>query len=224
MVLGRVDPISRKGSLAASWHEVGPSPEQEALGEAPGQGPASLRLEAGSPWSLDTRRTELGVRHGLTLLPLRVTAGTRARYVDILNPGGPQRSEPALAPTDLFAPLAPLPIPAHLLGPNTGTQPGQQGCPLPACWPRVSFWGPGLGPLLRRAPWTQSARPTMVSAGACVRGAGGARPPEFSPPGTRAMWTARASSVSPQMQRGCRPPRGPAGRGWPGQSPPRIPR
>ena len=61
---------------------------------------------------------------GMTLFPLRVTAGTRARYVDVLNPGGPQRSEPTLAPTDLFAPLAPLPIPAHLLGPNAGTQPG----------------------------------------------------------------------------------------------------
>ncbi|KAB0380479.1 hypothetical protein FD755_008263 [Muntiacus reevesi] len=52
----------------------------------------------------------------------RKAAGTRARYVDILNPGGPQRSESALAPTDLFAPLAPLPIPAHLLGPNADAE------------------------------------------------------------------------------------------------------
>ncbi|XP_030896886.1 protein transport protein Sec16A isoform X5 [Leptonychotes weddellii] len=48
----------------------------------------------------------------------RKAAGTRARYVDVLNPGGPQRSEPALAPAEFFAPLAPLPIPAHLFGPN----------------------------------------------------------------------------------------------------------
>ncbi|KAM5259501.1 protein transport protein Sec16A isoform 2-T2 [Hipposideros larvatus] len=48
----------------------------------------------------------------------RKAAGTRARYVDVLNPGGPRRAEPALAPADLFAPLAPLPIPAHLCGPN----------------------------------------------------------------------------------------------------------
>ncbi|XP_057580040.1 protein transport protein Sec16A isoform X3 [Hippopotamus amphibius kiboko] len=52
----------------------------------------------------------------------RKAAGTRARYVDVLNPGGPQRSEPALAPADFFAPLAPLPIPAHLFGPNAGTE------------------------------------------------------------------------------------------------------
>ncbi|KAI5253553.1 Protein Transport Protein Sec16A [Manis pentadactyla] len=48
----------------------------------------------------------------------RKAAGTRARYVDVLNPGGPQRNEPALAPADFFAPLAPLPIP-HLFGPNS---------------------------------------------------------------------------------------------------------
>ncbi|XP_072816546.1 protein transport protein Sec16A isoform X1 [Vicugna pacos] len=48
----------------------------------------------------------------------RKAGGSRARYVDVLNPGGLQRSEPALAPSDFFAPLAPLPIPAHLLGPH----------------------------------------------------------------------------------------------------------
>ncbi|XP_014637805.1 PREDICTED: protein transport protein Sec16A isoform X3 [Ceratotherium simum simum] len=48
----------------------------------------------------------------------RKAAGSRARYVDILNPGGARRTEPALAPAELFAPLAPLPIPAHLFGPN----------------------------------------------------------------------------------------------------------
>ncbi|XP_036162722.1 protein transport protein Sec16A isoform X17 [Myotis myotis] len=55
----------------------------------------------------------------------RKAAGSRARYVDILNPGGPQRTEPALAPADLFAPLAPLPIPAQLFGPN----PDAEGAP-----------------------------------------------------------------------------------------------
>ncbi|XP_034520732.1 protein transport protein Sec16A isoform X6 [Ailuropoda melanoleuca] len=52
----------------------------------------------------------------------RKAAGARARYVDVFNPGGPQRSEPALAPAEFFAPLAPLPIPAHLFGPNTGAE------------------------------------------------------------------------------------------------------
>ncbi|XP_036272664.1 protein transport protein Sec16A isoform X2 [Pipistrellus kuhlii] len=48
----------------------------------------------------------------------RKAAGSRARYVDVLNPGGAQRADPALAPADLFAPLAPLPIPAQLFTPN----------------------------------------------------------------------------------------------------------
>ncbi|KAM6183251.1 protein transport protein Sec16A isoform 2-T2 [Erethizon dorsatum] len=48
----------------------------------------------------------------------RKAGGSRARYVDVLNPGGTQRSEPALAPADFFAPLAPLPIPPNLFVPN----------------------------------------------------------------------------------------------------------
>lgn len=52
----------------------------------------------------------------------RKAAGARARYVDVLNPGGPQRSEPALAPAEFFAPLAPMPIPTHLFGPNTDAE------------------------------------------------------------------------------------------------------
>ncbi|XP_062063238.1 protein transport protein Sec16A isoform X1 [Lepus europaeus] len=48
----------------------------------------------------------------------RKAVGPRARYVDVLNPGGAPRTEPALAPADLFAPLAPLPIPANLFVPN----------------------------------------------------------------------------------------------------------
>ncbi|KAM5328059.1 protein transport protein Sec16A isoform 3-T6 [Glossophaga mutica] len=55
----------------------------------------------------------------------RKAGGTRARYVDVLNPGGPQRADPALAPADLFAPLAPLPLPAPLFGPN----PEAEGAP-----------------------------------------------------------------------------------------------
>ncbi|XP_028724646.1 protein transport protein Sec16A isoform X5 [Peromyscus leucopus] len=48
----------------------------------------------------------------------RKAGGSRARYVDVLNPSGTQRSEPALAPSDFFAPLAPLPIPSNLFVPN----------------------------------------------------------------------------------------------------------
>uniref|UniRef100_A0A2K6TIQ9 Protein transport protein sec16 n=2 Tax=Saimiri boliviensis TaxID=27679 RepID=A0A2K6TIQ9_SAIBB len=52
----------------------------------------------------------------------RRAAGTRARYVDVLNPSGAQRSEPALAPVDFVAPLAPLPIPSHLFVPSTDAE------------------------------------------------------------------------------------------------------
>ncbi|XP_072489037.1 protein transport protein Sec16A isoform X3 [Notamacropus eugenii] len=46
-------------------------------------------------------------------------AGTRARYVDVLNPNGTKQSGPVPAPSDLFAPLAPLPIPSNLFVPNS---------------------------------------------------------------------------------------------------------
>lgn len=48
----------------------------------------------------------------------RKAAGSRSRYVDVLNPGSTQRSDPVLAPADFFAPLAPLPIPALVVGPQ----------------------------------------------------------------------------------------------------------
>ncbi|XP_075761504.1 protein transport protein Sec16A isoform X3 [Pelodiscus sinensis] len=46
-------------------------------------------------------------------------AGTRARYVDVLNPNGAKSSGAVPAPLDLFAPLAPMPIPANLFVPNS---------------------------------------------------------------------------------------------------------
>ncbi|XP_074066810.1 protein transport protein Sec16A isoform X2 [Macrotis lagotis] len=51
----------------------------------------------------------------------RKAAGTRARYVDVLNPSG-TKSGPVPAPSDLFAPLAPLPIPSNLFVPNSEEQ------------------------------------------------------------------------------------------------------
>lgn len=79
---------------------------------------------------------------GVTSLPLPVAARARARYVDVLNPGGPQRSEPALAPADFFAPLAPLPIPTHLFGPDPGRQRGSSClCAASDLWPlSESLW------------------------------------------------------------------------------------
>uniref|UniRef100_A0A8C3JW70 Protein transport protein sec16 n=1 Tax=Calidris pygmaea TaxID=425635 RepID=A0A8C3JW70_9CHAR len=50
----------------------------------------------------------------------RRAAGSRARYVDVLNPGGTKSSGAVPAPSDLFAPLAPMPIPANVFVPNSG--------------------------------------------------------------------------------------------------------
>ncbi|KAM9218207.1 protein transport protein Sec16A isoform 4-T4 [Leptosomus discolor] len=49
----------------------------------------------------------------------RRAAGSRARYVDVLNPGGAKASGALPAPSDLFAPLAPMPIPANVFVPNS---------------------------------------------------------------------------------------------------------
>ncbi|XP_057265129.1 protein transport protein Sec16A isoform X5 [Pezoporus wallicus] len=49
----------------------------------------------------------------------RRAAGSRARYVDVLNPGGTKSSGTLPAPSDLFAPLAPMPIPANVFVPNS---------------------------------------------------------------------------------------------------------
>ncbi|XP_061459681.1 protein transport protein Sec16A isoform X2 [Rhineura floridana] len=53
----------------------------------------------------------------------RRAAGSRARYVDILNPSGAKSPGAAApAPSDLFAPLAPMPIPANLFVPNSAPE------------------------------------------------------------------------------------------------------
>ncbi|XP_069729601.1 protein transport protein Sec16A isoform X2 [Phaenicophaeus curvirostris] len=60
----------------------------------------------------------------------RRAAGSRARYVDVLNPGGTKSSGAVPAPSDLFAPLAPMPIPGNVFVPNSVAeepQPGEGG-------------------------------------------------------------------------------------------------
>lgn len=49
-------------------------------------------------------------------------SGTKARYVDVMNPGR-RNSNPAPAvapPADLFAPLAPMAMPTNLFVPTAG--------------------------------------------------------------------------------------------------------
>ncbi|XP_043576570.1 protein transport protein Sec16A isoform X1 [Chiloscyllium plagiosum] len=47
-------------------------------------------------------------------------AGTKGRYVDVLNPSGSRPGGVLMPPVDLFAPLAPMPIPTNLFVPMPG--------------------------------------------------------------------------------------------------------
>nr|XP_056716367.1 protein transport protein Sec16A [Euleptes europaea] len=52
----------------------------------------------------------------------RRAAGNRGRYVDILNPSGAKPPGAVPAPSDLFAPLAPMPIPSNVFVPNSALE------------------------------------------------------------------------------------------------------
>nr|XP_033816035.1 protein transport protein Sec16A isoform X3 [Geotrypetes seraphini] len=55
-------------------------------------------------------------------------AGSRGRYVDVLNPVGNKSNSSVPLPSDLFAPLAPMPIPTNLFVPNADeVQPAEGG-------------------------------------------------------------------------------------------------
>ena len=60
----------------------------------------------------------------LSFLPLgcfSLFSGTRSRYVDVLNPSRTAKpSGLAPAPADIFAPLAPMAMPANLFVPSSG--------------------------------------------------------------------------------------------------------
>nr|XP_055181153.1 protein transport protein Sec16A isoform X8 [Nyctereutes procyonoides] len=133
------------------WVDVN-EPEEEK--KAPPPPPASLPKVplAGPPGPGGPPRASVNMFS-------RKAAGARARYVDVLNPGGPQRSEAAPAPAEFFAPLAPLPIPPHLFGPNADAEeaPPAEGAaggsanPEPASEPQVfssaaALPGPELPP------------------------------------------------------------------------------
>ncbi|XP_005625159.2 protein transport protein Sec16A isoform X2 [Canis lupus familiaris] len=134
------------------WVDVN-EPEEEK--KAPPPPPASLPKVplAGPPGPGGPPRASVN------MFSRKAAAGARARYVDVLNPGGPQRSEAAPAPAEFFAPLAPLPIPPHLFGPNADAEeaPPAEGAaggsanPEPASEPQVfssaaTLPGPELPP------------------------------------------------------------------------------
>ncbi|XP_038826269.1 protein transport protein Sec16A isoform X5 [Salvelinus namaycush] len=89
-----------------------PSGFPKMLGPIPGQGGPGGPPTGGPPVNMFSRR-----------------AGTKSRYVDVLNPGGP-RAKPggsAPAPSDFFAPLAPMPMPANLFVPGAEEQQPMEG-------------------------------------------------------------------------------------------------
>ncbi|XP_063000942.1 protein transport protein Sec16A isoform X3 [Elgaria multicarinata webbii] len=88
----------------------------------------------------------------------RRAAGSRARYVDILNPSGAKSPGAAPAPSDLFAPLAPMPVPANLFVPNPALEQQQQQ-PLEGTVPEEQA-APGDQP----SPETAAEHPYLNSA------------------------------------------------------------
>uniref|UniRef100_A0A674E129 Protein transport protein sec16 n=1 Tax=Salmo trutta TaxID=8032 RepID=A0A674E129_SALTR len=105
-----------------------PSGFPKMLGPIPGQGGPGGPPTGGPPVNMFSRR-----------------AGTKSRYVDVLNPGGP-RAKPggsAPAPSDFFAPLAPMPMPTNLFVPGAGNQ--EQSDPNPSAVPQVPYYTPSDG-------------------------------------------------------------------------------
>uniref|UniRef100_A0A8C7KQK9 Protein transport protein sec16 n=1 Tax=Oncorhynchus kisutch TaxID=8019 RepID=A0A8C7KQK9_ONCKI len=119
-----------------------PSGFPKMLGPIPGQGGPGGPPTGGPPVNMFSRR-----------------AGTKSRYVDVLNPGGP-RAKPggsAPAPSDFFAPLAPMPMPANLFVPGAEEQQPmvgnvpetggnqEQSDPNPSAVPQVPYYTPSDG-------------------------------------------------------------------------------
>ncbi|KAG8518657.1 LOW QUALITY PROTEIN: Protein transport protein Sec16A [Galemys pyrenaicus] len=169
----------------------------------------------------------------------RRAAGARAHYVDVLNPAGTRRPEPALAPADLFALLAPLPIPAHLSGlqPDAERAPSADGAAGEAQAPAGGLAAPELAPEPKAAGCAAlPGAPDGCPGGEPLRlslGPRGGRPlravarpeqpadPAHEPPAGGAGGpggAAHASAPPPAPARVLRPPGAAAGR--PGAPPP----
>ncbi|XP_022279287.2 protein transport protein Sec16A isoform X9 [Canis lupus familiaris] len=185
------------------WVDVN-EPEEEK--KAPPPPPASLPKVplAGPPGPGGPPRASVNMFS-------RKAAGARARYVDVLNPGGPQRSEAAPAPAEFFAPLAPLPIPPHLFGPNADAEeaPPAEGAaggsanPEPASEPQVFSSAATLpGPELPPAHEDSSQGGEAPSDHAPAGGVPGPAMPFYSPaPFAQASATSGGSRMGRTGQR-----------------------
>ncbi|XP_019900315.2 protein transport protein Sec16A isoform X3 [Esox lucius] len=107
-------------------------------------------------------------------------AGTKSRYVDVLNPGG-TRAKPcgsAPAPSDFFAPLAPMPMPTNLFVPGAEDQQPMEGN-VPQTEGNQEQSGPNPSSV------SQMFNPTLLPPG-----------PERPPDGTQSGELSRSSSMS----------------------------
>ncbi|XP_017748593.1 PREDICTED: protein transport protein Sec16A isoform X5 [Rhinopithecus bieti] len=114
----------------------------------------------------------------------RRAAGTRARYVDVLNPSGTQRSEPAFAPADFVAPLAPLPIPSNLFVPSPDAEEPQ---------PPDGTGREGPAPARGLANLEPALEPKVLSSAASLPGS---ELPSSKPEGSQGGELSRCSSMS----------------------------
>nr|XP_020650457.1 protein transport protein Sec16A [Pogona vitticeps] len=112
----------------------------------------------------------------------RRAAGSKARYVDILNPSRAKSPGAAPAPSELFAPLAPMPIPANLFVPNPGEPQPLEGSVAEEQGP------PGSEP----DPDVAAERPYLNSAAFPP----GPELPPSQPEGSRSGELSRSSSMS----------------------------
>uniref|UniRef100_A0A0D9RTG0 Protein transport protein sec16 n=1 Tax=Chlorocebus sabaeus TaxID=60711 RepID=A0A0D9RTG0_CHLSB len=145
-----------------------PPPPPTSLPKAVQAAPPGLAGPAGAPVNMFSRRA----------------AGSRARYVDVLNPSGTQRNEPALAPADFVAPLAPLPIPSNLFVPSPDAEEPQ---------PPDGTGREGPAPARGLANLEPAPEPTVLSSAASLPGS---ELPSSKPEGSQGGELSRCSSMS----------------------------
>ncbi|XP_045230089.2 protein transport protein Sec16A isoform X6 [Macaca fascicularis] len=145
-----------------------PPPPPTSLPKAVQAAPPGLAGPPGAPVNMFSRRA----------------AGSRARYVDVLNPSGTQRNEPALAPADFVAPLAPLPIPSNLFVPSPDAEEPQ---------PPDGTGREGPAPARGLANLEPAPEPKVLSSAASLPGS---ELPSSKPEGSQGGELSRCSSMS----------------------------
>uniref|UniRef100_A0A674E1I3 Protein transport protein sec16 n=1 Tax=Salmo trutta TaxID=8032 RepID=A0A674E1I3_SALTR len=138
----------RSNSAAKQSSPPPPSIPEQAKKDSPKK---VMQTHTHTHYVLCPFHTQSHTQHSYFLLLPQWPCGTKSRYVDVLNPGGP-RAKPggsAPAPSDFFAPLAPMPMPTNLFVPGGnvpetgGNQ--EQSDPNPSAVPQVPYYTPSDG-------------------------------------------------------------------------------